>query len=54
MERCYYEFAVKKDEKRDMDEGISVALETELTEELILEGLNRELLHQCQLFRKDI
>jgi isoleucyl-tRNA synthetase len=52
------EFFIEKTKYRDdisaaSDKGISVALETELTEELILEGLYRELLRQCQLLRKE-
>lgn len=52
------EFFTEKTKYRDdiflaADKGISVALETKLTEELILEGLYRELLRQCQLLRKE-
>lgn len=52
------EFFTEKTKYRDdiflaSDKGISVALETELTEELILGGLYRELLRQCQLLRKE-
>ncbi|WBW94994.1 isoleucine--tRNA ligase [Oceanirhabdus sp. W0125-5] len=35
------------------DNDICVALKTDLTEELILEGLYRELLRQCQVLRKE-
>jgi isoleucyl-tRNA synthetase len=52
------EFFIEKTKYREdvsvaSDKGISVALETELTEELVLEGLYRELLRQCQLLRKE-
>jgi len=35
------------------DKDITVALDITLTEELVLEGLYRELLRQCQLLRKE-
>ncbi len=35
------------------DKDITAALDTTLTEELLLEGLYRELLRQCQLLRKE-
>jgi isoleucyl-tRNA synthetase len=35
------------------DKDITVALDTKLTEDLIAEGLYRELLRQCQLLRKE-
>jgi isoleucyl-tRNA synthetase len=52
------EFFIEKTKFREdisvaSDKGISIALETELTEELVLEGLYREILRQCQLLRKE-
>lgn len=45
--RCKENLAVES------DKAITVALDTTLTEDLVREGLYRELLRQCQLLRKE-
>lgn len=52
------EFFVEKFKYRNhisiaSDSDISVALDTKLTDDLVLEGFYRELLRQCQLLRKE-
>lgn len=46
-------FKYRNDISTAVDNNMSIAIDTKLTEELVLEGLYRELLRQCQLLRKE-